>query len=88
MDGKGKGKEIWCVNMKELFEALGHTLISLLPHSPFAEIYATFTVPQWVGWLNWFIPVGAILKVMAAWLAAIALHYVYSVVSRWIGLIS
>lgn len=74
--------------MKELFESLGQTLISLLPHSPFAEFYATFTVPKWVGWLNWFIPVEGILKVMAAWLAAIALHYVYSVVARWIGLIS
>ena len=74
--------------MKELFETFGQVLISLLPLSPFAEFYATFTAPKWVGWLNWFIPVGAMIKVMAAWLAAIALHYVYSVVARWIGLIA
>lgn len=74
--------------MKELFEAFYSLIISLLPLSPFAQFYAQWTAPEWVAWLNWILPVGAMLKVMAAWLGAIALHYVYSVVARWIGLIA
>ena len=76
------------MSMKELFEAFYAAIISLLPLSPFAQFYETWTAPEWVSWLNWFIPVGAIIKVMAAWLAAIALHYIYSVIARWIGLIA
>ena len=74
--------------MKELFEAFYSLIISVLPLSPFAQFYSQWTTPEWVGWLNWILPVGAMLKVMAAWLGAIALYYVYSVVARWIGLIS
>ena len=74
--------------MKELFESFYSLIINLLPLSPFAQFYAQWTAPEWVGWLNWILPVEAMLKVMAAWLGAIALYYVYSVVARWIGLIS
>ena len=76
------------MDIKELFESFYSLIISVLPLSPFAQFYSQWTAPEWVGWLNWFLPVEAILKVMAAWLGAIALHYVYSVVARWIGLIS
>lgn len=74
--------------MKELFEAFYALIINLLPLSPFAQFYSQWVAPEWVAWLNWIIPVGAMLKVMAAWLGAIALYYVYSVIARWIGLIS
>lgn len=74
--------------MKELFEALGEALIKALPLSPFAEFYGTWVPPEWLGWLNWFLPVEGILKVMAAWLVAIGVYYAYSVVARWVGLIA
>ena len=41
----------------------------------------------YLGYLNYFIPVGTFLKIGAAWLAAIALFYLYSVLARWIKLI-
>lgn len=74
--------------MKELFEALGESLIKLLPLSPFAEFYGTWVPPEWLGWLNWFMPIDGILKIMAAWLLAIGVYYAYSVIARWVGLIS
>lgn len=74
--------------MKELFESMGEALIKALPLSPFAEIYSTWVPPEWLGWLNWFLPVEGILKVMAAWLLAIGVYYAYSVVARWVGLIA
>lgn len=74
--------------MKELFESLGEVLIKALPISPFAEFYATWVAPEWLGWLNWILPVEGILKLMAAWLVAIGVYYAYSVVARWVGLIA
>ena len=41
----------------------------------------------YLGYLNYFVPVGTCLKIGAAWLSAIALFYLYSVVARWIKLI-
>lgn len=73
--------------MQDLFSQVGQTIISLLPLSPFAQFYESWTAPEWVSWLNWFVPVQEILVVMAAWAGAIAVYYVYSVIARWLGVI-
>nr|DAF20302.1 MAG TPA: hypothetical protein [Inoviridae sp.] len=40
-----------------------------------------------LGYLNWFIPIGTIVKVGLSWLAAIALFYIYSIIMRWVKMI-
>ena len=62
-------------------------LVRLLPTSPFADFIDDFANLPWLGVLNWFLPVQQILTVMAAWLAAVSLFYVYSVIMRWVKLI-
>lgn len=62
-------------------------VISLLPSSPFATVFAQIGNLPYLGYLNWFVPVGQILGVMTVWLAAIATYYLYSVFMRWIKLI-
>lgn len=62
-------------------------LISMLPGSPFAEFVDQFAALPSLGYLNWFFPVRQCLVVLAAWLAAITLYYVYSVIMRWVKLI-
>lgn len=62
-------------------------VIGLLPRSPFTDWIESFTVPNWVGWLNWFFPVGTCLDIMAVWLVAIGLYYLYSIVLRWVKVI-
>ncbi len=73
----------------ELMSKFKDAIISLLPLSPFAGFISEFKAlnPEWLGWLNWFIPVKEILVVTATWLGAVALFYVYSVIMRWIKLI-
>lgn len=62
-------------------------LVSLLPHSPFEQFYSAFQVSsQLLGWVNWFVPVGVLLGVMAVWLVSIAAYYVYKALLHWIGL--
>ena len=67
---------------------LVQTVLSWLPQSPFAGIAADFQSSHGLGWLNWFIPVGQIVQIMAAWLGAIALYYLASIMLRWVKAIS
>lgn len=62
-------------------------LLELLPRSPFADFVAQFAQLPALGYLNWFFPVRGALTVLAAWLGAISLYYVYSVIMRWVKLI-
>lgn len=73
----------------ELMSKFKDAVISLLPLSPFSKFIDEFEKlnPEWLGWLNWIIPVKQILIVTAAWLGAVALFYIYSVIMRWIKLI-
>lgn len=63
------------------------SLTGLLPKDPFREYISAISNSQGIGWLNWFVPVAAIQKVVSAWLLAIALYYIYMMIMRWIKLI-
>lgn len=63
-------------------------VLGALPTSPFqAFINACGDLP-YLGWLNWFVPVGQMVAVGEAWLVAVGLFYLYSIVLRWIRAIS
>lgn len=62
-------------------------IVDLLPQSPFQDFYTVLGIAQdGLGWLNWFIPVGTFLGIMAVWLIAIAGYYVFKALLHWIGL--
>lgn len=73
--------------MKEMLDKLLAVILSLLPLSPFAEFIGSLEQVPYLGYINYFVPVGTCLKIGAAWLSAIALFYLYSVIARWIKLI-
>ena len=73
--------------MKEILDKFLSLIVSLLPLSPFAGYIDKLEELPYLGYLNYFVPVGTFLKIGAAWLSAIALFYLYSVVARWIKLI-
>lgn len=68
-------------------QKFGDFLMDVLPLSPFAQFYEVWTPPEYLGWLNWFFPVGFCLRVLAAWLGAITLFYLYSIIMRWVKVI-
>lgn len=84
----GELGEFW----KELFtngwENLGNMLLSLLPLSPFRPYIEQFAALPYLGYLNWFFPIGECMVVMAAWLTTIITYYAYSALLRWIRVIS
>lgn len=55
----------------------------VLPDSPFVN----FTVPEEVqkilGYVNYFVPIGAMLGIAAAWLTAIGAYYLWQTILRW-----
>lgn len=70
-----------------LWEAFSGALMRVLPTSPFRQFLADFADLPFLGYLNWFFPVGDCIIVMIAWLGAISLFYLYSIVMRWIKMI-
>lgn len=71
----------------ELFNKFAAAVAAVLPRSPFSDALASFSNLPYLGWLNWFIPVGACIKIATAWLAAIALFYLYGIIMRWVKMI-
>lgn len=73
--------------MKEILDKLLSVILHLLPLSPFADAIDSLTQLPYLAYLNYFVPINTFIKIGEAWLAAIALFYLYSVVARWIKLI-
>lgn len=76
--------------LTSFFDTAKDFLLSVLPLSPFKSFIEGIQLAigaKYLGWLNWFVPVGQILGVLAAWLSAIALFYMYSIIMRWVKVI-
>ena len=73
--------------MKELLDKFLSAIIKVFPVSPFKGVINSLSGLPVLGYINYFIPVGTCLKIAAAWLAAITLFYLYSVIARWLRLI-
>lgn len=73
--------------MKEILDKLLDVLLSVFPTSPFAEPIAELTDLPYLGYINYFFPVGDCIKIGVAWLTAIGVYYLYTVVARWLKLI-
>jgi hypothetical protein len=63
---------------------IGAVVIALLPSSPFTMFVEALEKIPYLGILNWFIPIKQIIAVSEAWLAAISLFYMYSILLRYI----
>lgn len=68
----------------ELIQKFGQTILSVLPKSPIKEILSSVGKPDWLGYLNWFIPVNAIIIMLVIFLSAISIYYLYQIILRWV----
>lgn len=73
--------------MNEIIGKFGQTLMDVLPTSPFQQFLTDFKDLPYLNYLNWFIPVGTFIKIGGAWLGAIGIFYLYSVIMRWVKMI-
>ncbi|MDD4391066.1 MAG: hypothetical protein PHW03_09800 [Eubacteriales bacterium] len=65
------------------FAGIVSFVVGLLPSSPFAAYMAVSLSSDVLRAINWFIPVGQIISVTAAWLLCVAGWYVYQLILRW-----
>ena len=75
-------------DMSSILDKFLQGVLKLFPLSPFAGVIDSLEQFPYLGYINWFIPVKEMLTVGAGWLTAIGLYYLYSVVARWVKLIS
>ena len=57
-------------------------VIDLLPDSPF-QIDIPDYVHDIMGYINYFVPIGSMVKILAAWTACIITWYLASLLMRW-----
>ncbi len=61
---------------------------SLLPQSPVSDYLDYISGFPYLGYINWFIPVGTCITIMTAWLGCIGAYYLLSALLRWAKLIA
>lgn len=71
----------------EMMSAFAAALVKVLPVSPFQQYIKAFANLPYLGVLNWFLPISAFVKIGTAWLGAISLFYLYSIIMRWLKVI-
>ena len=74
--------------LRQSFEGLIPRIMQVLPRSPFLGFRDLAANVPYLGMVNWFIEVAEMIAVIEAWAAAIAVYYLYSVVARWVRLIT
>lgn len=66
----------------DLANSVLNTVLALLPSSPFADIEIPQEVKNILGYVNYFIPIRAMLAIAGSWLSAIGIYYLYQVILR------
>lgn len=54
----------------------------LLPPSPFALLEMS-PISQYLGYINYFVPLDFMVNTLSAWGAAVLIYYTYHVILRW-----
>lgn len=74
--------------MKELLDKFLSALLSLFPVSLFLPVIRELSALPYLGYINWFMPIGTFVKIGSLWLSAILAYYAWSVIARWVKLLS
>ena len=75
-------KSIWN-SITDVVDDIVNAIVILLPNSPFKDVEIPAEVRDIFGYVNYFVPVGAMLTIGTSWLAAIGIYYLYQTILRW-----
>lgn len=78
----GALKPFWN-SITDVIEEILSAVLILLPDSPFAAFEIPADVKQILGYVNYFVPIGAMLAIATGWLSAIGIYYLYQTILRW-----
>lgn len=79
----GTLKSIWN-SITDVVEQILSAVLILLPDSPFSTFEIPSEVKEILGYINYFVPIGAMLGIATGWLAAIGVYYLCQTILRWV----
>ena len=62
-------------------------IYTVLPLSPFQPYIQQLAGLPYLGYLNWFFPIGDAISITAAWLTVVGTWYSWQVLLRWLKII-
>jgi hypothetical protein len=68
----------------EGLESIYNSLLDILPKSPIVFLQENETVSEYLGYVNYFIPIYLWISILEAWLSAILVYYAFKLILRWI----
>ncbi len=74
--------KIWNA-ITDVVDDIVNSVVVLLPDSPFSDVEIPPEVTELMGYVNYFVPIGAMLAIGASWLVAIGTYYLYQTILRW-----
>lgn len=79
-----KNAVVWLINfLINLVSVVLNLLFSFLPNSPFKNMNSFTGVTEFIGYLNWLIPVKLFVTTLSLWIVAITSYYIYSIALRY-----
>lgn len=78
----GALKSFWN-SITDVVEEILSAVLLLLPDSPFKDVVIPDEVKQILGYVNYFVPVAAMLAIGTGWLGAIGIYYLCQTILRW-----
>lgn len=75
-------KNLWN-SIVDIVEDIANAVVLLLPDSPFKDIEIPAEVKEIIGYVNYFVPIAAMLAIGTAWITAIGVYYLYQTILRW-----
>ena len=69
------------------FQSIWENLIEFLPKCPLYYFESIPEIKQYLGFLNWFMPISLMISIAVDWLICITIYYVLQVILRWIKVI-
>lgn len=74
---------------REIFDEFGSWLLEVLPTSPFRGWLDSFRGRffPFLGYLNYFVPIRDFINILGAFLAVVAVFYLYSIIMRWVKML-
>lgn len=73
--------ELWN-GFTDIANSILNAILFLLPDSPFADIEIPAEVKKILGYVNYFVPIRAMLIIAGSWISAIGIYYLYQLILR------
>lgn len=78
----------WFYDLCKLVSSVLEWVINLLPDSTLSAMTSLPEgVSQYLGWLNWFLPIAEIIVMLAGWVSALLLYFLIAIVMKWVKIV-